>query len=111
MWSLKGWTKYVYLDQEVVKGKENQTYKSNRRMRLAWADYFKIDIFKTHLTPESKARIHDQCILPVLTYGQDTWVSSKGILTQCRPKINRSRIAKEMTGSENTAMSQTLSNV
>lgn len=73
--------KYVYLGQEIVTGKKNQTNEINRRVRLAWAAYSNLEFaFKMNLKAEQKARIFDQCILPVLTYGAETWVFTRDIL-------------------------------
>lgn len=50
---------YVYLGQEVLMGKENQTNEINKRIRSAWKAYYKIDyVFKMHSTTESRASIH-----------------------------------------------------
>lgn len=74
-------TKYVYLGQEVVMGKDNQANEIDRRIRLAWAAYSKLEFaFRMNFTAVQKARIYDQCILPVLTYGAETWVFTKEIL-------------------------------
>ncbi|KAL0839312.1 hypothetical protein ABMA28_016056 [Loxostege sticticalis] len=73
--------KYVYLGQEVKLGKENQETEINRRVRLGWAAFAKLDFaFRMNLTSSQKARIYNQCILPVLTYGAETWVTTKAIL-------------------------------
>jgi hypothetical protein len=73
----------VYLGQEIVMGKENQANEINRRTRLAWAAYSKLEFaFRMNLKAEQKARIHDQCILPVLTYGAETWIFTKEILNK-----------------------------
>lgn len=73
--------RYVYLGQEIKLGKENQGTEINRRIRLGWAAFVKMDFaFKMNLTSCQKARIFNQCILPVLTYGAETWVTTKGIL-------------------------------
>lgn len=73
--------KYVYLGQEIRMGKENQTCEIFRRIKLMWAAYSKLDFaFKMKISAEQKARIFDQCILPVLTYGAETWVFTRDII-------------------------------
>ena len=45
--------------------------------------YAKLDLaFKMNITAEQKARLFDQCILPVLTYGAETWVLTKEIINK-----------------------------
>ncbi|KAH9628479.1 hypothetical protein HF086_015754 [Spodoptera exigua] len=61
--------KYVYLGQVVMR-KDNEANEIDRRIRLAWAANYKLKFaFRMNITAKRKARIYDQCILPVLTYG------------------------------------------
>nr|XP_013189558.1 unnamed protein product [Amyelois transitella] len=73
--------KYVYLGQEIKIGKENQCNEIDRRIRLGWAAYSKLEyVFNMNLTSRQKAQIFDQCILPVLTYGAETWVTTQEVI-------------------------------
>jgi hypothetical protein len=70
---------YIYLGQTVAASKENQTAEIQRRIRLAWAAFGKLRwvLKNTKIQQYLKTRVFDQCILPVLTYGSQTWTLTK----------------------------------
>ena len=90
-------SKYVYLGQEMKIGKENQTNEINRRIRLGWAAYSRLSfVFQMKLSVQQKAQIFDQCILPVLTYGAETWVMTREILHKLQ--VAQRAIERKMVG-------------
>jgi hypothetical protein len=76
--------KYIYLGQELKVTKENQLTEIHRRVRLGWAAFKKLDyILKNKKIPQNlKTKVFDQCILPVLTYGCQTWTLTKEIVNK-----------------------------
>ncbi|CAG9830638.1 unnamed protein product, partial [Diabrotica balteata] len=59
--------------------KENQTTEIKRRVRLAFAAFYKLTyILKNKRYPQHfKTNVYNQCVLPVLTYGCQTWTFTK----------------------------------
>ncbi|KAL0810833.1 hypothetical protein ABMA28_010143 [Loxostege sticticalis] len=89
--------KYIYLGQEIRMGKENQVNEISRRTRLAWAAYSRIEFaLRMNITTEQKARIFDACILPVLTYGAETWVFTKDSINKLR--VAQRAIERKLVG-------------
>lgn len=61
------------------------------------AAYSKLEFaLKVNLTTEQRAKRFDQCILPVLTYGSNTWVLTKDIIHKLQGPRG---IRKEIGGS------------
>lgn len=88
---------YVYLGQEVKMGKGNQELEIDRRIRLGWAAYGKMRyIFNSNLPLKLKAKIYMECILPVTTYGSETWTLTKRILNKLR--VHQRSIERKMLG-------------
>ncbi|RVE53061.1 hypothetical protein evm_002359 [Chilo suppressalis] len=89
--------KYVYLGQEIKMGKENQLNEIDRRIRLMWAAYAKLGFaFKMNLTAVQKARLFDQCILPVLTYEAETWVLTKESINKIQ--VAQRKLERKLVG-------------
>lgn len=81
-------TTYKYLGHEICIGKDNQTTELNRRIRLTWVAFGKLNhVFKSDLPMCLKRKTFNQCILPVLTYGAET-------LTLTRRTIHKIRVAQ-----------------
>ncbi|KAI5743164.1 hypothetical protein M8J77_015214 [Diaphorina citri] len=64
---------YIYLGQEItMDGK--MANEINRRIRIAWGSFGKNSIvFKSNMPMCLKRKVFNQCILPALTYGAETW--------------------------------------
>lgn len=79
-------------------GKDNQTNEIDRCIKLARA----VGLLQTRIcvkmkiNSEQKARIHDQCILPVLTYGAETWIFTQEILHKL--KVAQRAIDRKLVG-------------
>lgn len=84
---------YIYLGQVIKLGKENQTAEITRRSKLAWAGFGKLSwILKNQKFPQYlRSRIFNQCILPILTYGCQTWTFTKANIE----KLSRTQRAME----------------
>ena len=71
---------YVYLGQLIHKS-GSLLPEINRRMKLAWAAFGRnAIIFKSRMPIPLKKRAFDQCILPIMTYGCETWILKKEII-------------------------------
>ena len=68
---------YIYLGKRISLSNET-TGEINRRIQLAWAKFGKLSfIFGDQELPISlKKQLFDQCIIPVLSYGADTWTTT-----------------------------------
>ena len=65
---------YVYLGQTVQLGKSNFKKEVDRRIQLGWAAFGKLKgIFSSKIPQCLKSKVFDQCVLPVMTYGSETW--------------------------------------
>ncbi|CAG4978815.1 unnamed protein product [Colias eurytheme] len=72
---------YIYLGQNIQLGKHNFEVEANRRIRLGWAAFGKLSyIFKSSIPQSLKTRAFNQCILPVMTYGAETWTLTCGLI-------------------------------
>ncbi|RVE44730.1 hypothetical protein evm_010634 [Chilo suppressalis] len=66
--------KYVYLGQTLQLGRNNFEDEVNRRIRLSWAAFVKLRQVLTSSIPQClKTKVFHQCVLPVMTYGAQTW--------------------------------------
>ena len=71
---------YVYLGQLIHKS-GSLLPEINRRMKLAWRAFGRNSIiFKSRMPLHLKKRAFDQCILPVMTYGCETWTLKTDII-------------------------------
>ena len=76
---------YIYLGKKI--SIENETAgEVNRRIQLAWAKFGKLNfIFRDEKLPLSlKKQIFNQCIIPVLSYGAETWTTTKRLERKLR---------------------------
>jgi len=68
---------FVYLGQE-INAKEDFSGEISKRIQLSWAAFTKFrTIFTSKLPLCLKKKLFNQCILPVMTYGCQTWVLRK----------------------------------
>ncbi|KAJ8715750.1 hypothetical protein PYW07_010232 [Mythimna separata] len=64
---------YIYLGQ-VVSFQARQDKEIARRTENAWKSYWSMkELFKGNLPLSLKRKLMDMCILPILTYGAQTW--------------------------------------
>ena len=71
---------YTYLGQLVTTGEKNRINEVNRRMKLGWRAFGRNShIMKSRMPMVLKRKVFNQCILPVLTYGSETWVLNAAI--------------------------------
>lgn len=72
--------KYTYLGQD-ISFLDNTINEVTRRAKLAWSSFGRLNyILKSSLPMCLRRKVFNQCILPVLTYGSETWtLSAKAI--------------------------------
>ena len=102
--------RYVYLGQMVTKD-HDQIQEMKRRIGQGWSAFCKLDIMRDKNVPmRLKRKAFNECVLPVMTYGCETWLLShtqleKVVTTQRkRERImvkSPSRIERVQTGSGN----------
>lgn len=85
---------YTYLGQ-IISPKDLTTKEINNRVTLAWKRYWSLkEVMKNPLIPlKAKSKIFNSCILPVMTYGCQTWsLTNHNIhkLETCQHSMERS---------------------
>ncbi|CAH0731533.1 unnamed protein product, partial [Brenthis ino] len=72
---------YIYLGQTIQLGRHNFEKEANRRIRLDWAAFGKLrHILESSIPQSLKTRAFNQCVLPVMTYGAETWTLTVGLV-------------------------------
>ncbi|CAG9120660.1 unnamed protein product [Plutella xylostella] len=70
---------YVYLGQTIRLGRSNFDKEAARRIQLGWAAFGKLrHIFSSAIPQSLKTKVFNQCVLPVMTYGAETWTLTVG---------------------------------
>ncbi|RVE40503.1 hypothetical protein evm_014848 [Chilo suppressalis] len=88
---------YVYLGQTVQLGRSNFEKEISRRIQLGWAAFGKLrKIFASKLPQCLKTKVFDQCVLPVMTYGSETWSFTAGLIR--RLKVTQRAMERAMLG-------------
>lgn len=87
---------YTYLGQ-TISPKDLTTKEINNRVQLAWKRYWSLkEIVKNpEVSLKAKKRVFDSCILPVLTYGCQTWNLTKQNMRKletCQHSMERSML-------------------
>ena len=76
---------YTYLGQMVQLGKNNFTKEVDKRIQLGWAAYGKLrHVFSSSVPQSLKTKVFNQCVLPVMSYGSETWCLTRGLLHRFR---------------------------
>ena len=76
---------YNYLGQIVKLGRSNFDKEVARRIQLGWAAFGKLrGIFSSKLPQCLKTKVFNQCVLPVMTYGSETWSLTADLLEKLR---------------------------
>ncbi|CAG9133694.1 unnamed protein product [Plutella xylostella] len=76
---------YPYLGQVIRLGKSNFDKEVARRIQLGWAAFGKLrHIFTENIPQCLKTNVFNQCVLPVMTYGAETWCFTKGLIHKLR---------------------------
>lgn len=90
--------KYIYLGHLIQLGRDNQTAEIYRRRRLAWSAFGKLGYIlkNTNIPLKLRSRLFDQCILPVLTYGCQTWTWTKQTLNKIA--VTQRSMERQMIG-------------
>jgi len=76
---------YIYLGKRISL-KNDTPGEVNRRIQLAWVKFGKLDfIFRDQDLPISlKKQVFNQCIIPVLSYGAETWTTTRKLEKKLR---------------------------
>jgi hypothetical protein len=62
----------------------------NHRVQLAWYSFNKLkDVFKGELPICLKRKVFNECIIPVLTYGSETWTLTKQMERKIQTTVRR----------------------
>ncbi|KAJ2948735.1 hypothetical protein O0L34_g7995 [Tuta absoluta] len=94
-------TEYIYLGQ-LISPNESTTKEIDRRIANAWKRYWSMkEVMKNkQMSIAIKSKLFDNCILPILTYGCQTWALTKALTKKLevgqrameRSMINKRRI-------------------
>ncbi|CAG4978179.1 unnamed protein product [Parnassius apollo] len=87
---------YVYLGQIVRLGKSNFDREVNRRIQLGWAFWKLRHIFLSGIPQSLKTKVYNQCVLPVMTYGSETWSFTAGRMRTL--KVTQRAMERAMLG-------------
>ncbi|XP_063547113.1 uncharacterized protein LOC134754708, partial [Cydia strobilella] len=80
-----------------VNGRSNFEKEVTRRIRLGWAAFGKLQsIFSSKLPQCLKSKVFDQCVLPMMTYGSETWALTMGLIR--RLKVTQRAMERAMLG-------------
>ena len=75
---------YIYLGQKITM-ESSKEQEITRRISLGWQAFGRAStIFKSKLPLSLKKKAYDQCILPTVTYGAETWNLTKKLTTKLR---------------------------
>ena len=75
---------YAYLGQ-IIKANPDSSCEIKRRIGMGWSAFGKqSSIMKSRLPLSLKRKVYNQCILPVLTYGSETWSITKNLERKLR---------------------------
>ena len=88
---------YVYLGQTVQLGRSNFEKEVNRRIQLGWAAFGKLrNVFSSKIPQCLKTKVFNQCVLPVMTYGSETWSLTMGLIRKL--KVTQRAMERAMLG-------------
>ncbi|KAJ8714787.1 hypothetical protein PYW08_004768 [Mythimna loreyi] len=91
---------YIYLGQ-VVSFQARQEKEITRRIENAWKSFWSMkELLKGTLPMSLKRKLMDMCILPILTYGAQTWSLTniqKSKLKVCQRAMERSILSVKLT--------------
>jgi hypothetical protein len=88
--------KFIYLGQE-INTKGDFSGEISRRIQLSWAAFNKFKgIFTSKIPLCLKRKLYNQCILPVMTYGCQTWVLTQAQLN--RLQVTQRKMERIMLG-------------
>ncbi|CAH2267236.1 jg14707 [Pararge aegeria aegeria] len=90
-------SEYVYLGQTITLSKEGQEKEISRRIQLGWVAFRKLsDVLKGDIPLCLKRKVFNQCVLPTMTYGAETWTLTKKVVH--RLKVAQRAMERAMLG-------------
>lgn len=88
---------YIYLGQNINLSDPDQREEIQRRIRAGWANFGRNkDILKSKLPLNFKKKIFNQCVLPAMTYGAETWTMNK--LTETKLAVTQRAMERSLIG-------------
>ena len=88
---------YIYLGETITCKKNMQIAEVKLRVRMGWAAYSNLKhIFKSNMPQHLKTRAYDQCVLPTMTYGCETWTLTEAAVTKL--KVAQRAMERSMVG-------------
>ena len=80
---IKRVTEYIYLGQVITLSKDGQDIETKRRIQYGWAAFRKLsEVFQGDFPICLKRKLFNQCVLPTMTYGSETWNLTKQTVHQ-----------------------------
>jgi len=90
-------SEYSYLGQILQLGKNSFEKEAKRRIQLGWAAFGKLRrVFSSSIPQCLKTKVFNQCVLPVMTYGAETWTLTIGLVHQF--KVAQRAMERAMLG-------------
>ena len=87
---------YIYLGQRISLMETDIESEVNRRIQAGWKSFHDHKtVLKANIPLSLKRKLYNQCILPTMTYGSETWSMTKAIqrrLASAQRSIERSMI-------------------
>lgn len=72
---------FVYLGKKFTTGKNSHIQEVKRRIQLGWIAYGRMKkILQSKISPANRAKLFNQCIIPVLGYAAETWPLTKELM-------------------------------
>nr|ADI61810.1 endonuclease-reverse transcriptase [Bombyx mori] len=88
---------YIYLGQTLQLGRNNFEKEVTRRIQLGWAAFGKLrQVFSSPIPQCLKTKVYNQCVLPVLTYGAETWTLTVRLVHKL--KVTQRAMERAMLG-------------
>ncbi|XP_062528975.1 citron rho-interacting kinase isoform X4 [Bombyx mori] len=88
---------YIYLGQAVRLGRSNFEREVSRRIQLGWAAFGKLhNVFSSKIPQCLKTKAYNRCVLPVMTYGSETWCFTRDLFR--RLKVAQRAMERAMLG-------------
>ena len=88
---------YIYLGQVVQLGRSNFEKEVSRRIQLGWAAFGKLrSVFSSDIPQCLKTKVFNQCVLPVMSYGTETWSFTIGLISKL--KVAQRAMERAMLG-------------
>ncbi|KAI8431595.1 hypothetical protein MSG28_016084 [Choristoneura fumiferana] len=90
-------SEFTYLGQILQLGRNNFEKEAKRRIQLGWAAFGKLrQVFSSSIPQCMKTKVFNQCVLPVMTYGAETWTPTVRLIHHF--KVAQRAVERAMLG-------------